>query len=296
MLVHGSLDRSTAFLRVARALQRPHACSATTGAATASRWPSGACADLRRPGRRPGVGRGRRARRSWSATASAAWSPSPSPAATRSWRRPSSPTRRRCRGCRGGRRTPRAAWRWPSPAAKRDAAERFMRRIVGDERWEQLPERTKDAAPRRGAGAGRRAPLAAPAAPGRRTTSPRSRCRWSPATAACRGRTTRRRRGRWPTQAPTGRAGRDRGRVARRPPHPPDGVRRPRQARGGARGDPRRELEVGIAERHRQTSWPAIWHSQVRGTRLERIAVHVDEHRHRRRSAPAGPCAVDRAP
>jgi pimeloyl-ACP methyl ester carboxylesterase len=57
----------------------------------------------------------------------------------------SSCSRRRCRGCRDGRRTPAdtgggRALRAPDPAA---AAEAFLRRLLGDARWEALPERAK---------------------------------------------------------------------------------------------------------------------------------------------------------
>ena len=164
VLVHGSLDRSTAFLRVARALPD----------LTVVRYD-------RRGLRQVARGRARRRRstsrwttwRRWSATsppsssatASAAWWRSPSPAAIPSWPARWSPTRRRCRGCRRGRRTPRVGVALAEAGDDGDAAEQFMRRIVGDERWEALPDAHQGAAASRGSGAGRRAPLAAPAEP-----------------------------------------------------------------------------------------------------------------------------------
>ena len=85
-----------------------------------------------------------------------------------------------------------------------DAAEAFMRRIVGDDRWEALPARTK--AQRRAEGPALvaelrslRPPNPAPydiaALPGARGGRPRR---------ACRARTTRRRRGCSPPRRPAG--------------------------------------------------------------------------------------------
>ena len=103
-----------------------------------------------------------------------------------------------------------------------DAAEHFMRRIVGDDRWEALPARTQG-----------------------RSAAPRGP-RWSPSSARCARRTplrTTSRRFPVPVVAghgggsrphhqeaartlaprcPAGRAGGDRRRVARRPPQPPE--------------------------------------------------------------------------
>ena len=73
--------------------------------------------------------------------ASSRW---PSRPATPSWRPRSSPTNRPWRGCRGGPSASAGAAALTSPGEAADAAERFMRRMVGDARWEELPQRTRD--------------------------------------------------------------------------------------------------------------------------------------------------------
>ena len=99
----------------------------------------------RRPGRRPRRRCSTAVRPSCSGTASAATSRWPSPTGTRSWSGPSASTRRRCRGSTGGRPATaggEAATASDDPA---DAAERFMRRMVGDEKWMRLPAGTRAA-------------------------------------------------------------------------------------------------------------------------------------------------------
>ena len=97
-------------------------------------------------------------RRPWcSATATAATSPSPSPTGIPSWCRPSASTRRRCRGSTGGRGRRPAPTRSPTRGDPAEAAERFMRRLIGDERWHRLPESTRARPAGRGCGDGGRA-------------------------------------------------------------------------------------------------------------------------------------------
>ena len=80
-----------------------------------------------------------------SVTASAATSRSPPPSAIPTGSPASPSTRRRCRGSTGGRPTPPVQTPRRGPATPFDAAERFMRRLVGDARWERLPPATREA-------------------------------------------------------------------------------------------------------------------------------------------------------
>ena len=145
VLVHGSMDRSAGLLKLSRRLDddapraalrparlRPLGAARRAVRRSTSRSPtSSACSTAGRP--------------SCSATATAATSPSPSPTGTPTWCAPSASTRRRCRGSTGGRARRPA----PTPLATRgdpaDAAERFMRRLIGDERWHRLPAATRAA-------------------------------------------------------------------------------------------------------------------------------------------------------
>ena len=141
-VVHGSMDRAAGMIRVARRLTR-----ALPGAALrpARLRPLGARGTVRHG--RPGRGSPRRARVDGgpcsSGTATAATSCWPPRRATPTWSRPRRSTRRRCRGRRGGRR--RRPGRAPSTNRARtaEAGERFMRRMIGDQRWDELPERVR---------------------------------------------------------------------------------------------------------------------------------------------------------
>ena len=67
------------------------------------------------------------------------------PATPRRWSAASPSTSRRCRGCRGGPTRRRAPTPQPWSHDPADAAERFMRRLIGDARWERLPSATREA-------------------------------------------------------------------------------------------------------------------------------------------------------
>ena len=251
VLVHGSLDRSTAFLRVARELARPHGAPLRPARL---RQVAGRRAAPRRSTTRWTTSRRwwATSRRSSSATASAAW-----------WR------------SRSPSRHPELApavvayeapmpWlpSWPSNTAGGVGAGRVRRRGRRG-RALHAPHRRRrpvggaaaahqGAAPRRRARPGRRAPLAAPAAPARPTTSPTFPV---PVVAGHGGESRPHHQEAARTLADRGaarRAGGDRRRVARRPPQPPDASS---PTSSGARRrwrDRRRQLEVGIAERHRR--------------------------------------------
>ena len=193
---------------VAPARRARTACCATTGAATAAR--------RRTPGRsaiaeqvEDLVDAARRsARPSCSATATAATSPSPWRPGGPTWSGPSACTRRRCRGSTGGRRRRPAATPWRRGGDPADAAERFMRRLIGDERWQRLPPRHPAGPARRGRGDGRRA--GRPASRTRRGTPTPSTCRPWRSTGRAAPPTTARRRRTSATCWPTARSSRSR--------------------------------------------------------------------------------------
>ena len=150
-------------------------CCATTAGATAARRPTTArsASTSRSPTSstcsavgpavvvRAQLRRQRRARR---------W-----PTGTRSSCGPSASTRRRCRGSTGGRRRRPARRRRRAADDPAEAAERFMRRMIGDEKWARLPARTRRGAAGRGRDDGRGARR--PAAGTRRGTRRASTCR-----------------------------------------------------------------------------------------------------------------------
>ena len=120
--------------------------------------------------------------------------------------------------------------RWPAPPTPRTAGEAFMRRMVGDARWEKLPPSTRAA--RRAEGPTLVAELAQLARPAPAALRPRRRsgCPCWPPTAPTAPPTTGRRRGTVAARR-AGRRARGRGGVGpRRAPHPPGG--------GGRHGAP----------------------------------------------------------
>ena len=177
VVIHGSMDRSAGMLKLSRRLD--------DGLPGAALRPSRLrpIDSARRPVHDGRTGRRSRrsartgARRCWSATATAATSRSPRPTIILISLPASPSTRRRCRGSRGGRAPPPGAIAVADGRPTGGAAERFMRRMLGDRRWEELPERSSVTRRRRGRGDGGGTGRPAPAsARGSRRTS---RCRWS---------------------------------------------------------------------------------------------------------------------
>ena len=144
-LVHGTMDRSAGFAKVATAARGalPRACATTGGAThdleasgrrTPARLRSTICSPCSTAGLPPSSG---------TATAATSRSPRRSGLPGRCGR--SGATRCPCSGTRGGRAR-RRGWRPPPQAGQsgpEEAAELFLRRILGDERWERLPEPTR---------------------------------------------------------------------------------------------------------------------------------------------------------
>ena len=138
-----------------------------------------------------------------------------------------------------------------------DAAERFLRRMIGDATWERLPAAMR--AERRAEGHALlaemrsvRPPDAAAVHRGRRHRPGRGRVRH-----ARPGPHHMRATDELARNAPAGRAAGRRGRGPRRAPHPPGRVRRPRAPgpRAGRRTDPRRSL-MAIMARWRRKRGP----------------------------------------
>ena len=125
-------------------------CPGRRSRRAARRSPSGAGGPQLRRQRRPGDGR-----------------PSPRPRRRRRRLRDAAVVGAVVAGARPQGRSPS-----PSPGNPQDAAERFMRRMLGDHRWEALPERSRQASPGRGRGDGRGTGRPAPSpAVERRATS-----------------------------------------------------------------------------------------------------------------------------